>query len=406
MTIGGIAVRARRSVRDRSARGKTGARSRRRHRHAPAVAASHRIRRGNWPRPAASPVISRPSGSPPASPSPAVSTPRSRRSSSGDKTMAQDVRVAIDLTGQRAEVRETAADLLGGRLAATGGAPLVWLNQWLPAGWQFAQPQIDAPATLEGKASFDVAALLDVFGRTPMEALGGGIDLSAKLTSSRPDLMAIAGDVRLDRAEVTAKELTYAQSDVTRLRLSDGALTIESLDWRGPGSKVIGRGSVGLAKGVEHDVRLDVDTELGIIGALVVRPRDRPARRKRRAPRPLRRVAPHRGRVADRCLLAGARSAHSLCGLVRPHSLDGRRSVADEARRDGQWRHHPHRRPAATRSPGRRWRPDDRRARHPDRRAARAAQPARRRLGLAAIGGGRDAAGEGRDHRPTGTPNR
>ena len=89
------------------------------------------------------------------------------------------------------------------------------------------------------------------------------------LTSSRPDLMAITGEVRLDRAQVTAKELTYAQSDVTRLRLSEGALTIESLDWRGPGSKIIGRGSVGLAPGVENDVRLDVDTELGIIGALL-----------------------------------------------------------------------------------------------------------------------------------------
>ena len=189
--------------------------------------------------------------------------------SSGNKTVAQDVRMAIELTGQRAEVREVAGAVLGGRLEATGGAPLVWLNEWLPAGWQIAPPQTDAPATLEGKASFDVPALLDLFGRTPMEALGGAIDLSAKLTASRPDLMAIAGDVRLERAQVTAKELTYAQSDVTRFRLSEGALTIESLDWRGPGSKVIGRGRVGLAPGVENDVRLDVDTELGIIGALL-----------------------------------------------------------------------------------------------------------------------------------------
>ena len=177
--------------------------------------------------------------------------------------------MAIELAGQRAEVREIAGTVLGGRVAATGGAPLVWLNDWLPAGWQIAPPEMDMPATLEGKASFDVPALLDVFGRPPMEALSGGIDLSARLTASRPDVMAIAGDVRLDRAQVTARELTYVQSDTTRLRLSEGALTIESLDWRGPGSKVIGRGSVGLAKGVEHDVRLDVDTELGIIGTLV-----------------------------------------------------------------------------------------------------------------------------------------
>ena len=189
--------------------------------------------------------------------------------SSRDKTLAQDVRVAIELIGQHAEIREIAGAVLGGRLGATGGAPLVWLNEWLPAGWQIAPPETDTPATLEGKASFDVPALLDLFERPPMEALNGGIDLSARLTASRPDVMAIVGDVRLERAHVTANELTYVQSDVTRFRLSEGALTIDSLDWRGPGSKVTGRGSVGLAKGVENDVRLDVDTELGFIGALL-----------------------------------------------------------------------------------------------------------------------------------------
>ncbi len=179
------------------------------------------------------------------------------------------MRIAIELTGQHAEVREITGAVLGGRLEATGGAPLVWLNEWLPADWQISPPETDTPATLEGNASFDVPALLDMLGRTPLETVGGGIDLSARLTASRPDLMAIAGDFRLERAQVTANELTYVQSDVTRFRLSEGALTIDSLDWRGPGSKIIGRGSVGIAKGVENDVRLDVDTELGIIGTLM-----------------------------------------------------------------------------------------------------------------------------------------
>ena len=319
--------------------------------------------------------------------------------SSGDKTLAQDVRVAIDLTGQRAEVREVAAD-----------------RAWWPARghWRSAAGLAErvAPCRLADRATSDrrarharrhgvvrCAGTPRCVRSTPMEALGGAVDLSAKLTSSRPDLMAIAGDVRLERAQVTAKELTYAQSDVTRFRLSEGALTIESLDWRGPGSKVIGRGSVGLAPGVENDVRLDVDTELGIIGALLSgRATGRLAGNvELRGPSGASRL--DRGGVPERCLVAGAGSAHSLRGLVRPHSLDGRRSVADEARRDGQWRDHPHRRSAATPCPGRRRRPDDRRARHPDRCAARPAQPARRRLGLAAVGGGRDAAGEGGDHR-------
>jgi outer membrane protein insertion porin family len=179
------------------------------------------------------------------------------------------VRIAIGLSGQHVEVREIAGVVLGGRLEATGGVPLVWLNEWLHPDWQISPPETETPATLEGRASFDVPALLNVLGRMPLETIGGGIDLSARLTAARPDLTAIAGDVRLERAQVTAQDLTYVQSDVTRFRLSEGALIIDNLDWRGPGSKILGRGSVGIAKGVENDVRFDVDTELGIIGTLV-----------------------------------------------------------------------------------------------------------------------------------------
>ena len=169
MTIGGVAVRAGGALDDRSARGETGARSGRGHRHAAAVAASRESPRElvaagritghvQTERFAAGLAVT-------GSLNATLST-----LSRGNKTVAQDVRLAIDLTGQRAEVREVAAAMLGGQLAATGGAPLVWLNEWLPPGWQIARPQIDAPATLEGKASFDVPALLDLFGGTPMKA--------------------------------------------------------------------------------------------------------------------------------------------------------------------------------------------------------------------------------------------
>jgi outer membrane protein assembly factor BamA len=189
--------------------------------------------------------------------------------SKGNRVLAKDLRAAIVFKGQRAEVREAVGTVLGGQLAATAEVPLGWLNQWLPSRWQIAQGPTEAPATLEAKASFDVPAVFDLFGRRPMEALSGRIDLAAKLSASKPEATAIVGDLWLERAEASAKELRYAQSDVTRFRLSGGALVIESLDWRGPGSKVIGRGHVGLIEGVETDLRMDVDTELGIVGALL-----------------------------------------------------------------------------------------------------------------------------------------
>jgi outer membrane protein assembly factor BamA len=189
--------------------------------------------------------------------------------SQGDRILATDVRAAIVLTGQRAEVKELTGSVLEGKLSAVAGAPLVWLNQWLPRGVQIAPPSIDAPAVLEGTASFDVHALLDLFGRSPTDAVVGGIDFSAKLSTSKPDLAAIAGDITLERAEASVKELKYAQSDLTRFRLANGALTIASLNWRGPGSTIAGRGTVGLLNGIESNLRLDVDTDLGIVGALL-----------------------------------------------------------------------------------------------------------------------------------------
>jgi outer membrane protein assembly factor BamA len=189
--------------------------------------------------------------------------------SKGDRVLAKDVRAVVVLTGERAEMREATGSILGGQLTAAADAPLIWLNQWIPSGLHIAQPAIDRPAALEGTASFDVPALFEILGRTPMDAIGGGIELSAKLSASRPDLADIAGELRLERAEVRAKELSYAQSDVTRFRVAGGALAIESLDWRGPGSKVVGSGNVGLLEGSDTDLRLDVDTDLGIVGALL-----------------------------------------------------------------------------------------------------------------------------------------
>ena len=58
--------------------------------------------------------------------------------SNGDRILAKDVRAEIVFTGQRAEVRQATGSVLGGRITATADAPLIWLNQWLPSGFQIA----------------------------------------------------------------------------------------------------------------------------------------------------------------------------------------------------------------------------------------------------------------------------
>ncbi len=189
--------------------------------------------------------------------------------SQGERVLAKDTSASIVLTGHRAEVRDAKGSVLGGQLQIAADAPLLWLNQWLPAGFQIAQSTVDRPGTLEGTASFDVPALFELLGRAPIDGVGGRFELSAHLVASKPDPAAVAGDLRLERGEVIANEVRYAQSDVTRFRLANGALSVESLDWNGPGSTVTGRGRVGLVKGIETDFRLAVDTDVAILGKLL-----------------------------------------------------------------------------------------------------------------------------------------
>ena len=187
----------------------------------------------------------------------------------GERVLAKDMSASIVLTGQRAEVRDAKGSVLGGQLRIAADAPLPWLNQWLPAGFQIAQSTVDRPGTLEGAASFDAPALFELLGRAPIDGVGGRFELSANLVASKPDPAAVTGDLRLERGEVTSNEVRYAQSDVTRFRLVNGALSVESLDWRGPGSTVTGRGKVGLLREIETDFRLEVDTDVAILGKLL-----------------------------------------------------------------------------------------------------------------------------------------
>ncbi len=188
--------------------------------------------------------------------------------SKGDRVLARDIAGAIVLTGERAELRKANGVVLGGALDAGGDVPLAWLNEWLPHGFQIASRDA-RPATMRGTASFTAPALFELLGRPPLEAISGNVDIAAELSASAPDLAAIAGDITLQRAEVNARELKYVQSEITRARLAKGALTIETLDWRGPGTQIVGSGHIGLIDGIDTNVRLDLNTELGIVGALL-----------------------------------------------------------------------------------------------------------------------------------------
>ena len=102
-----------------------------------------------------------------------------------------------------------------------------------------------------------------------MDPLQGGIELSAKLSAPSPDVAAVTGELRLERAEMTVGN----GSMCSPTSLVFGSRTAHSPSrastGAAPGSRIVGRGRFGLTEGVESDLRLDLDTELGIFGALL-----------------------------------------------------------------------------------------------------------------------------------------
>ncbi|HSC28398.1 MAG TPA: translocation/assembly module TamB domain-containing protein [Vicinamibacterales bacterium] len=182
----------------------------------------------------------------------------------GERVLARDTRVLIELAGSRAVVRNVTGQLMGGALEGSGEAPLTWLNGALPDGWQIQSPATDSPATASLRGTFDLAKALEEFTPGRSAGLGGRFVAVADLSAPRPDLAAITGILRFDRAELTSGDTTLAQTDTTRLRLAAGQVNIESLHWKGPSSEFTGRGVVGLLPGARTDARLDVDSTLGV----------------------------------------------------------------------------------------------------------------------------------------------
>jgi outer membrane protein assembly factor BamA len=191
--------------------------------------------------------------------------------SKGERLLAEEVRAGLVFTGERVELRDATGRVPGGRLAAAGEAPLTWLNAWLPSRVHFVEPTMGRPAALAATAAFDLPAVFGLMGRTPPDNVGGRFELTAKLTALRPDPADVSGELELAHAEVRAGDLTYAPSDPIRFRLSRGALHVESFDLRGPGSRVVGTGSIGfgVVDGAGTNLRLDADADLRILGALL-----------------------------------------------------------------------------------------------------------------------------------------
>ena len=187
----------------------------------------------------------------------------------GNETVAHDVQLTLALTGSQAELRELKGTVLGGHVSAKAHAPLAWANDRLPESWRIADVPGEGSGTLEASGDFDAATIVDRLGLKPAHPVSGHVTVAAELTATRPSLTAIVGAIRFDRAEVTTLDTTLAQTEPTRLRLADGRVTIESLTWQAPGSRLSARGQLDLARAFDTDVHVDLKADLGALRAVL-----------------------------------------------------------------------------------------------------------------------------------------
>jgi hypothetical protein len=183
----------------------------------------------------------------------------------GERVVARDARLSIELAESRVIVRELTGLVFGSPVEVSADAPLGWLANGLPDSWQIQSPANDAPATASLRGTFDVATALEELAPGKSTGRGGQIVVAADLSTPRPELAAVTGNLRFDHAELTSRETTLEQAETTRLRLANGQLTVESLHWKGPSSELIGRGVIGLAPGTQTNARLEVDSALGVM---------------------------------------------------------------------------------------------------------------------------------------------
>ncbi len=183
----------------------------------------------------------------------------------GKQVVARDARVSLEIGDSRVRTRELTARVLDSPVEGAIDAPLSWLTAALPDGWLIDPPADERPATASLGATLDVPTILSAFAPDTSRRRAGRILIAANLSAARPELESIAGDFRLDQAEVTSGNTTLTQVQPTRLRLEAGQIMIESFHWKGPNSAFTGDGVIGLARGARSDARLRLDSGLDAV---------------------------------------------------------------------------------------------------------------------------------------------
>lgn len=167
---------------------------------------------------------------------------RSARITSSEFGSVENIDVTMRVTASELRVESLSATWRGAAIRGSGTVPLAYL----PGISAYVRPAADAAAIAKLELrSLSTTMLADFLPESMATDIGGEADVTIELEAARPELAALAGEIRLDTLRFWRGDLEVSQRRPTRLELHGTRLTFADLEWAsssdgGPSVRVSG----------------------------------------------------------------------------------------------------------------------------------------------------------------------
>ncbi len=166
----------------------------------------------------------------------------------------------VRLTGDTVELQGLTGDWAGAKLDLSGSAPMALFG----IGEAAAEPRpIRADWSLNGLVIDSLTAL--------PRGTGGRVSLGGRLEGLKPELAALEGLITVSEFDVHYDDIRLGQAQPSRLRLSNGVLTVDSFELTGPNLEATLTGDVQFSPETKLNLDLSLDTDAAVLARVVDR---------------------------------------------------------------------------------------------------------------------------------------
>lgn len=161
---------------------------------------------------------------------------------------------AVRLRGETVELQGLTGDWAGAKLGLSGSAPLALFG----VGAADAVPR---PILLDWSLNGLVIDSLTALPR----GTGGRVSLGGHVEGLKPEVAALEGVVTVSELDVHYDDIRLSQAEPSRLRLSDGLLTVDTFQLIGPNIEAALSGDVQISPETKLNLDLSLDTDASVL---------------------------------------------------------------------------------------------------------------------------------------------